>query len=91
MHQLDSALPPRAVFDRLGKPVQQLVMANIALYDGLWDDCAEDIRRRAAGRPYLYKLDLGIDDVLGWVHRLKHYEVDRGERFAQALAGEDIR
>ena len=78
---LDPALPPAAVYARLDAAVQRLVVAVRTLYAGRWDDCAEDIRRRRAGRPYLYRLNLGLDDDLGWLHRLATYETARGETF----------
>jgi hypothetical protein len=79
---LDPALPPAEVFAGLPPEVQRLVAAVGALYHGRWDDCAEDVRRRRAGRPYLYRLNLGVDDDLGWLHRLATYEIARGETFA---------
>jgi len=85
MQQLDTALAPRTVFDQLAPDVQQLVVANATLYNGQCDDLAEDVRRRQAGRPYLFKLDFEIDDILGWIGRLKNYETVRGEAFANAL------
>ncbi len=81
MQQLDPALPPDAVFASLDAPVQRLVAAVQTLYSGNWDDCAEDIRRRRAGRPYLFKLTIDVADDLEWLHRLKAYELARGERF----------
>lgn len=89
VQQLDPALPPAAVLASLELPVQRLVAAVQTLYAGSWDDCAEDLRRRRAGKPYLFKLTLGLDDELGWLRRLQAYEASRGERFvidAQAAA-----
>jgi len=57
--QLDPALPPKEVLAALDTPVRRLVAVVKTLYAGSWDDCAEDIRRRRAGRPYLFKLSLG--------------------------------
>jgi hypothetical protein len=79
---LDAALAPREIFDQLDEPVQRLVVAVGTLYRGSWDDCAEDVRRRRAGRPYLYRLPTQVDDELGWLHRLSAYETARGETFA---------
>lgn len=78
---LDPALAPGEVFSALEPAVQRLVVAVRTLYAGRWDDCAEDIRRRRAGRPYLYRLNLSLDDDLGWLHRLATYESARGETF----------
>ncbi len=80
--QLDPALPPAEVFAQLEAGPKRLVIAVHSLYAGSWDDCAEDIRRRRAGRPYLFRLNLGLDDDLGWLHRLAAYETARGESFA---------
>jgi hypothetical protein len=79
--QLDPALPPREVLGALDAPVRRLVAVVKTLYAGSWDDCAEDIRRRRAGKPYLFKLALGLDDELDWLHRLQAYEAARGEPF----------
>ena len=81
-HSLDASMSPQAVFAKLDIVVQQLVIACQTLYNGNWDDCAEDVRRRQAGQPYLYRLKMNIDDVLGWLSSLKNYEQTRGERFA---------
>jgi hypothetical protein len=79
---LDATLPPDAVFARLDAAVQRLVVTAHTLYGGSWDDCAEDLRRRSEGKPYLYRLKVEIDDAPGWLARLKAYEQARGERFA---------
>ncbi len=79
--QLDPSLPPAAAFARLDASVQRLVVAVQTLYGGSWDDCAEDVRRRQDGRPYLYRLRIELDDLSGWLERLKAYESARGERF----------
>lgn len=79
--QLDPALPPAAILAALEPAAQRLVVAVRTLYAGCWEDCAEDLRRRRAGRPYLYRLNLGLDDELGWLHRLAAYESARGESF----------
>jgi len=79
--QLDPSLPPAMAFARLDSSVQRLVVAVQTLYGGSWDDCAEDVRRRQAGRPYLYRLRIELDDLIGWLEQLKIYEAARGERF----------
>lgn len=79
---LDTAQPPSAIFAQLDAAVQRLVVATHTLYSGNWDDCAEDLRRRQAGQPYLFRITLELDDMLGWLARLKAYEQARGERFA---------
>ena len=79
MDALDPALPPQMVVDRLAAEVRQLVTVNRELYAGRWDDFAEDLRRRQAGRPYLYRVSLDLEDPLDWIRRLKEYEMARGE------------
>lgn len=78
---LDPALSPTEVLAGLAAPVRQLVVAVQTLYGGHWEDCAEDIRRRHAGRPYCFRLDLPLQDELGWLSRLQAYEAARGEPF----------
>ena len=79
--QLEPARAPAEIYRSLPSDVRQLVVAVRTLYSGSWADCAEDVRRRRAGRPYLYRLNLGVADELGWLHRLATYEVARGEVF----------
>ena len=104
-HHLDPALPPAVVLTGLPVGVRRLVAAVQTLYAGDWDDCAEDLRRRRAGKPYLFRLDPSISssangsgggDELAWLHRLRAYELARGERFGppdldDPRAGEDHR
>lgn len=82
--QLDPALSPDEVVALLGPAPRRLAAAVQTLYQGRWDDCAEDVRRRAAGHPYLYRLDLpglrGPEETLSWLRRLGAYESARGER-----------
>jgi hypothetical protein len=78
---LDASLSPATVFAQLDAAVQRLVVATHTLYGGNWDDCAEDLRRREGGKPYLYRLKLELPDAPGWLARLKAYEQARGERF----------
>jgi hypothetical protein len=84
-HPLDASLTPHAAFARLDVVVQQLIIACQTLYGGNWDDCAEDLRRRQAGQPYLYRLKLNVRDVFGWLANLKAYELARGERFVDVI------
>lgn len=85
MPALDVARPAAVVFSELPAPVQALVLANEELFAGRWDDLAEDLRRRQAGRPYLFTLDLALDEPLAWIGRLRNYEAARGERLADAI------
>ncbi len=83
---VDAALPADAVFAALAPNVQALVEAVYALYDGSFADCAEDIRRRRAGRPYLFRLDFDLADDLRWLQCLANYQAARGEDFADVVA-----
>ncbi len=83
-HQLDPAIAPERVLAEAPEGVRRLVTIVATLYAGSWDDCAEDLRRRQAGKPYLYRIDLTGVDVLTWIHRLKTYESARGEPIAGA-------
>lgn len=79
MAQLDPALPPSDVLAGVDRDVRDLVAANRELYRGHWDDFAEDLRRRQAGRPYLFTTGMRPDLALAWIERLKAYEAARGE------------
>lgn len=89
--ELDPALTPAAVISGLAPPVRQLVRIVATLYAGSWDACAEDIRRRRAGRPYLYRAEVAGIDELDWIHRLKTYEAARGEPLAAASSPAETR
>jgi hypothetical protein len=81
MHALDPALAPEAILDHHGSLVRDLLVARDVLFAGSWDDLAEDLRRRVAGRPYLFRLadhESG-EDALAWIARLQAYETARGE------------
>ena len=81
-HQLDPAIAPERILAEVPEGVRRLTTIVATLYAGSWDDCAEDLRRRQAGKPYLYRVDLPGVDVLTWIHRLKTYESARGEPIA---------
>lgn len=89
MHLLDPALPPQVLVGRLDRPVRDLISACRVLYEGDWDGLAEDLRRRRAGRPYLFRLRAEPPDALEWIHQFKTYEATRGERLADALADDN--
>jgi len=82
---IDDSLTPAEICAVVPESVRALIQANAVLFGGRWDDCAEDVRRRRAGRPYLFALDLDLDEPLVWIARLKAYEIARGESFAAAL------
>jgi hypothetical protein len=92
MSQLDCSLPPSAVFPQLSAVVQKLIVVCHTLYAGSWDDCAEDIRRRQNGQPYLFRLNFThhftVPDIFAWVSCLKNYEQTRGETFAATALAE---
>jgi hypothetical protein len=89
MHELDPAKSPVEILREQGELVRQLVATNHLLFAGSWEDFAEDVRRRKAGRPYLFKQPFDIDETLVWIHRLQDYERVRREPLAEALAVED--
>ena len=83
--QLDASRPASEVFALLDERLRHLVVANQTLFQGHWDDLAEDLRRRQAGRPYLFRLDLGLDEPLVWIARLRAYELTRHEYLSDAI------
>lgn len=89
--QLDPALAPAAVFAGLDPGVRRLARIVATLYGGSWDACGEDIRRRRAGQPYLYRVEVPGIDELDWLHRLKTYEAARGEPLAAASSPAETR
>lgn len=89
MHALDPALSPTDVVAGLDPAICQLIATCDVLYAGDWDDLAEDLRRRQAGKPYLFRLTNEPPDALAWAGRLQAYEQARGERLAPAVLEED--
>lgn len=85
LSQLDTSRPAGEVFALLDPRLRHLVIANQTLFQGRWDDLAEDVRRRQAGRPYLFRLDLGLDEPLAWIGRLRDYELSRHEHLSDAI------
>ncbi|TVR11812.1 MAG: hypothetical protein EA401_10345 [Planctomycetota bacterium] len=87
-HPLHDGLPePQAVSPAV---VRDLVAAAQILFDGDLAQLAEDLRRRAAGEPYLFAMDaIEGNDVAEVLERLQQYEATHGVRLAAALE-EDI-
>ncbi len=83
--QIDDSAAVAEVYASLSAGVQALVLANATLFGGRWDDLAEDLRRRRAGKPFLFTVNIAVDDPLSWIARLKSYEAARGERLADAI------
>jgi hypothetical protein len=76
---LDPALDAAGLWPSLPVPARRLACAVRALYAGSWADCIEDLRRRQAGRPYLYKLDGSVETDLAWAERLRAWAAARDE------------
>ncbi|MFM2091384.1 MAG: hypothetical protein RLZZ127_1873 [Planctomycetota bacterium] len=84
----DPALAPAEQAARLPDGALRLVLAVKALYAGSFADCAEDLRRRRAGRPYLFRLDIDLPDDLAWLAALDAYEAVHGRGALAAAVGE---
>ncbi len=91
MRTLDPALEPRAVLAPLRESVRQLVIVNTTMYQGEWDDFEEDIRRRQAGKPYVFRVDLEPREALAWVQGFRAYERASGKRLADGIMTEEAR
>ena len=89
--QLDAALTPEVTLADLSPEVRRLVQIVITLYGGSWDACAEDVRRRRSGQPYLYRIDLPGVDELEWIACIKTYEAARGESLGAAITSAEKR
>lgn len=87
-HPLRDGLPePQAVPAAL---VRDLVAAAQILFDGDLAQLAEDLRRRAAGEPYLFAMDaIAGNEVAPVIERLQQYEATHDVCLAAALE-EDI-
>lgn len=82
---LDPALPPSQALAAAPEGARALWEAVQVLYGGDWDAGIEDQRRRAAGRPYLFRLGISGIDVLGWLQALKAYGEARRQASSVAL------
>ena len=90
-HPLDPSLTPAAVLADLAPEVRRLAQIVATLYGGSWDACAEDVRRRRSGQPYLYRIDLPGIDELEWIACMKTYEAARGESLGAAITSVEKR
>lgn len=88
MHRLDPACPPAEILQDLDGAERQLISLVTRLYRGDWDDMAEDLRRRQAGRPYVFRLDLDLARAIEAAAVFRDYERARGERLSDALPEE---
>jgi hypothetical protein len=86
----DPALAPAELAARLPDEVIRLVLAVRGLYAGSFADCAEDLRRRRAGRPYLFRLDLALPDDLAWLAALDAYEAVHGRGALAAVVADPV-
>ncbi|MFM2091540.1 MAG: hypothetical protein RLZZ127_2029 [Planctomycetota bacterium] len=86
----DPALAPAELADRLPAEVVRLVLAVRGLYAGNFADCAEDLRRRRAGRPYLFRLDIDLSDDLAWLAALDAYEAVHGRGAIAAAVADPV-
>lgn len=91
MHDLDPAMTPRELLADLPEQARSLVHVVAEVYAGNWTDLIEDLRRRQAGQPYLFRLQLEPGTALAWATRFQAYESARGDRLVDALAAEDER
>jgi hypothetical protein len=67
-----------AYFRALPREDVQLLALREVLYDGSWDELIKDLQARKEGKPYVYKLQLRIEEDLDRIERLRAYEVEHG-------------
>jgi len=89
MSELDAALAPTEVLPALDTEARALLALCRDLYAGEWGDMAEDLRRRQAGKPYLFRTAIDPGAALAWVDRFRAYEAARGESLIDALPNEE--
>jgi len=78
----DVAEPPEDVrdavqqfIDGLSGEERMLIVLNRELYQGSWDEMADDLKARLEGRPYIFKLAHRIADDLDRIERLRGFEL----------------
>ena len=81
--EFDAAMSPDEVIASLDPALRRLVDINATIYQGQWDDFEEDLRRRQAGRPYLFCMNDEPPEAVVWVRRLRDYERARGVSLAE--------
>lgn len=75
----DTALTPAALLTSLDADALVVLKLAKGLYDNSWSAMAEDLRRRQAGKPYLFRTQLDPATALVWVELFDNYERARGE------------
>ena len=73
----------RQFVESLSTEHRMLVVLKRELYEGSWDEMADDLKARLEGRPYIFKLAHRIVDDLERIEQLRQFErqfqVDLGE------------
>lgn len=72
---MNASIDEAVVFYRSLSPEDILLLdLRDELYDGSWDEMAQDLEDRRAGRPYVFRLINQIEDDLLRIRRLGSFE-----------------
>jgi hypothetical protein len=70
--------PHLAFFQSLKREEVQLIALKEILYEGSWQEMIADLQARRGGKPYIFKLEVRIDEDLERIERLRDYELEHG-------------
>lgn len=68
----------RAYAESLTKDERVLLLVRDELYEGSWDELADDLQARRNTKPCVFKLRERIEDDLGRIERLRAFEQEQG-------------
>lgn len=68
----------REFVERMTGEQRMLVVLKRELYEGSWDEMAQDLKARLEGRPYIFKLAHRIVDDLDRIDLLRAFEQEQG-------------
>ena len=83
--------PHEAYFRSLPREEMQLIVLQLVLYDGLWDEMIEDLVARRDGKPFVFKLKSRINEDLQRIEKLRDYERKHGVRLGDYVPKESRR
>jgi len=62
--------------NRLSEEHRMLVILKAQLYDGTWEPMLDDLRKRLAGKPYIFKLANRIKDDIERIQQMQKFEAE---------------
>ncbi|MBI4600546.1 MAG: hypothetical protein HY721_01160 [Planctomycetes bacterium] len=82
--------PHEEYFKALPREDIQLLAIREVLYEGSWFEMIEDLKARRDGKPYVFKLQITIDQDLHRIEALRAYEERHGISLGKYVSREII-